>query len=280
MDSLKWIIAICCLIIYSKSDCVHTSPDITYNGGASYPTVPNKIPIRLPMKHHKMLNEICQFDINQKVCCNTTQVENMYKEFPRISIVFFRCPACIWAIRDMFCENNCGLNQDKMVKIVAMKEPPYERFVENFTFSMTKESRRRIWEESCMDNIVGATSLRNQYPTAEDFFHGVFLVARTDPQIIFDMVPDNSRGYLGPIFDCKDSCRCSTCGKACGNMTSLQPDFECRVYGIQCPYAIMIAASTMLLLFFFTVGCVLINRLIVNIKSYLNRKDEYSTIQE
>jgi hypothetical protein len=109
----------------------------------------------------------------------------------------------VWAIRKLFCENNCGNNQDQFVKIVSMKEPPYQSFVENFTFSMALEGRRRIWEDSCMDNIVGSTSLRNQYPTAEDFFQGVFTMTRTDPQIIFDMVPDNSRGYIGPSIPCQ-----------------------------------------------------------------------------
>ena len=115
----------------------------------------------------------------------------------------FRCPACVWAIKRMFCDSTCAIDQSNYVKISGFLDNPEEKeFVKNFTLSIGNEGRRRIWEDSCIDNIVGATSLRNQYATAKDFFIGVFLAERSEPQIIFDL-PDTDTGYVGPRYMCQ-----------------------------------------------------------------------------
>jgi hypothetical protein len=79
--------------------------------------------------------------------------------------LIFKNEACVWAIRRVFCDSTCSNQQDKYVKIQGFKNPPEQNYVANFSLTIGIEGRRRIWEDSCIDNIVGATSLRNQYKT-------------------------------------------------------------------------------------------------------------------
>jgi hypothetical protein len=265
-----------CIIQIVYSDCVMTSTGESFNGGRDYANIPWKDPFQLPVGHGQLLSRVCdQYKPDSYVCCNSSQVEIVASNFEkRIDHVFFRCNACLLSFKRLICDFTCNRDQNKYVKINAMKDPPSQRYVHNFTVDYTKQYTSGLWE-SCKDNIAGGRPLRDTYPNGvEEFLTSMFTIEAVDPQIIPTYLPaGNQDGYIGDPIPCEKACTCSTCGKACLNLAPIVPDYTCKIYGFPCDVFSYVIAGVLGLLTIVSAVIVIVQRT-VNSRFLSSSRDE------
>jgi Niemann-Pick C1 protein len=136
-----------------------TAPGYYNTTTESYPCIPHSDPFLLPPDVAKQLHEICdEYPIDQPVCCNSTQVAQMIKNFRKIDLSLWHCHACMVSFKRLWCDFTCSSHQADFVGVLEMQQPPYEQFIQRVYYDVSAPFERNFWS-SCKNNKLGVVDM-------------------------------------------------------------------------------------------------------------------------
>jgi hypothetical protein len=140
-----------------------TAPGYYNETTKSFPCVPHSDPFVLPDSFAEKLISICdEYKKDDLVCCNTTQVDTMVKNFQKIDISLWHCPACMTSFKRLWCDFTCNKNQADFVGVLEMQQAPYEKFIQRVYYEVSPPYEYNFWM-SCKNNKLGMTDMEYVY---------------------------------------------------------------------------------------------------------------------
>ena len=106
-------------------------------------------------------------------CCTLAQYKLLRTQLMVMEKSFKGCPACNYAMRAIWCQFSCGLNQSDYVVMGELERNENGEKIIDLTMNISQSLGDRLWA-SCRNAVMGQFYVRAMFPTGVKGFMSVF----------------------------------------------------------------------------------------------------------